>query len=157
MAGCKCLLCRAANARYECARAEQRRAGLWNGIVSARRVRRYLRKLSRAGIGYKQAAKNAGVAKTTLAEVLRGTRRQLRALTEKRVLEFGARAVADGGLTDAAATWRRIGWLLDEGFTKREIARRLGSKAKTPALQIHRGFVTGRTLRKVEALWRSFQ
>jgi hypothetical protein len=33
MAGCRCLICRAANSNYECARAKARKNGQWNGLV----------------------------------------------------------------------------------------------------------------------------
>lgn len=36
LAGCRCVPCRAANSRYEVARAAARKAGDWNGLVPAR-------------------------------------------------------------------------------------------------------------------------
>ena len=48
MGGCKCMLCRAANSRYETERAVARKNGDWNGIVDARAARRHILKLSKA-------------------------------------------------------------------------------------------------------------
>jgi hypothetical protein len=50
LGGCRCLLCRAANSRYECDRARLRRLGLANGIVDAAPARAHLFKLSNVGI-----------------------------------------------------------------------------------------------------------
>jgi hypothetical protein len=157
MGGCKCMLCRAANSRYETGRDALRRAGLSNGVVSADRTRAELRRLSRRGIGYKTAAMNAGVSRTNLAKVLFGGRLHVRAMTEKRVLELGGQRVADHALIRAGQSWRRLRWLINQGFSKTEIARRLGQRAHPPALQIGRTQITGRNARKIEQLWRSFQ
>jgi hypothetical protein len=62
MGGCKCMLCRAANSRYETERAVARKNGDWNGIVDARAARRHILKLSKAGVGYKSVADAASVA-----------------------------------------------------------------------------------------------
>jgi hypothetical protein len=152
MAGCKCVPCRAANSRYETRRAELRRCGLANGIVDAGRVRGRLRSLSRGGIGYKTAARNAGVSRTTLAMVKSGRRRNVRAMTEKRVLELGDRGGhADGAIVPARKTWRQIDRLLEEGFSKTALARRLGVGK---AIQFQRDRVLMSTARKVDRLYR---
>jgi len=53
-------------------------------------------------------------------------------------------------------THKRIAWLLGEGFSKAEIARRLGYKK--PALQIaRRGRVLTRTAARVARLVRSLE
>ena len=61
MGGCKCMLCRAANSRFETERAVARKNGDWNGIVDARAARRHILKLSKAGVGYKSVADAASV------------------------------------------------------------------------------------------------
>jgi len=67
MGGCKCMLCRAANSRYEAERGVARKNGDWNGIVDARAARRHILKLSKAGVGYKSVADAASVAHTVVA------------------------------------------------------------------------------------------
>jgi len=60
----------------------------------------------------------------------------------------------DCSLVPADSTMRIIEKLLAEGFTKQELARRLGSTAKVPALQLRRDRVTARNRHKVEQLAR---
>ncbi len=48
-------------------------------------------------------------------------------------------------------------WLLNNGFTKYELAHRLGSKAKVPSLQIGKGLVTARNAQKVEKLYNTIR
>lgn len=151
MAGCRCVPCRAANSRYECARLKARQSGEWNGLVSTKEVKRHLRKLSRAGIGYKTVADASGVAKSTLARIKSGKKRQIRKQTEARILAVTAQARADASIVPAGQTWKYIYKLLEEGFTKAEIARRLGKK--TPALQIRKDYVLARTAVAIERLY----
>ena len=47
--GCRCAECRKANTEYEKARAKARRAGDWNGIVSAKKARQHILQLRLAG------------------------------------------------------------------------------------------------------------
>lgn len=112
MAGCKCMLCRAANSRYETERAAARKNGDWNGLVSAIHARRHILKLS--------------------CDVMN-----------------------DARLIPPRATRQIVERLLEEGMTKTELARRLGSTAEFPALQIlQRNRVTAKTAMRVERLWR---
>jgi hypothetical protein len=129
------------------------RATVWNGLVSAARVRRHVAKLARQGVGYKQVADAAGVATSSLGAVLFGSRDLVRRDTERRILEVTAAAVADHGLVPAERTWKLIGKLLDEGFTKAELARRLGSKARQPSLQFRRDRVHARTEHRVKRFY----
>jgi hypothetical protein len=155
MAGCKCMQCRAANSRYETSRSRLRKQGLSNGIFSAKKAQRRILKLSYQGIGYKTVAKNAGVSRTVMFKIRSGQQTHIREMTEKRILELGARSSAAGQLIDAAGTWRKIKWLLGPtcGFSKTELARRLGSKAKTPSLQIRDDIILTRTARAVSRLY----
>lgn len=154
LAGCRCLPCRCANARYEQQRLAARRRGEWNGLVPAGPVRVHLRKLSAAGVGYKTAADAASVARSVVAKILRGERRQIRAQNAKRLLAVTPAARADHSTVPAARTWRRINQLLGEGFSKARLARELGMR--TPALQISKTRVLARTELAVEKLWRRY-
>lgn len=153
--GCRCLTCRAANSRYECERAAARRRGEHNGIVPAKKARRRILELARKGVGYKQVADASGVAETIVSEIRTGRKTRIRANTERAILGVTAEAMADHALVDAAPTWRRIERLIDEGgFTKSEIARRLGKK--TPALQIGRVKVLAKTALAIEKMCRYY-
>lgn len=151
--GCRCMLCRAAASRYETERAARRKAGEWNGLVDAAPARQHLLRLSRQGVGYKSAAAAADVGKTTVFRVLNGTKTRLRAMSAKRILAVDREAVADHALIPAGPTWRLVHELLEEGFTKTELARRLGSRSKTPSLQLRRDVITAANASKVERLY----
>ncbi len=153
MAGCRCLPCRCANARYETERNRARKSGDWRGLVDARRARRHIAALSRHGVGYKTVADCADVSRTIVAKIKRGERKRIRANTERRILEVGPRLLPDSALVPGAGTRRLIARLLEEGYSKASLARALGYK--TPALQIaHREQVTVRTRARVLALYR---
>lgn len=154
LAGCRCAECRAANSEYARMRQKLSRAGQGNPMVDASRVRAHLERLSAKGIGRHTVADVAGVAATVLSEVRTGKKRRVRLETQRRVLAVTADAYSEGHRIDAATTWKQIAWLLRQGFTQTELARRLGSKAKTPALQVRRDKVNARTAHKVARLYK---
>lgn len=136
-----------------CRRCRPRLAAAWNGLVSSAAVRAHLKKLSRQGVGYKSGAVAADVSKTVLADILFRDKRSLRAQSARRVLAVDRDAIADHALVKAGPTWRRLRRLLSEGFTKRELARRLGSKARTPALQFRGRYILAKTAARVERFY----
>lgn len=125
---------------------------VWNGLVDARSARRHLRTLSRRGVGYKSVATATDVSRTVIADILSGRKRQIRARTAKRILAVTPDALADHALVPAKRTWRLVGRLREEGFTKGEISRRLGHKRL--ALQIGKERVLARTALAIEKLYR---
>lgn len=154
LSGCKCVPCRAANSRYETERAAARKRGEGGHIIGAGRARRHIRTLGRNGIGYKTVSDASGVASSIVFSILSGRRKRIRASTERRILSVDHFARADHSLVSANRTSRLIGSLLLEGYTKTFLARALGSKAKTPALQLKGDFVTAKNAAKVERLYR---
>ena len=152
MAGCKCLPCRAANSRYECGRARARLAGDWNGLVPAVAARRHLLRLSKLGVGRRAVAAACDVSVTIVASIRSGVRTQIRKRTQDRILGVTRHAVSDAALVPADETWRQIDVLLEEGFTKAELARRLGFAS--PALQVGRDRILARTAARVDRLFR---
>ena len=155
MAGCRCLPCRAANSRYETKRAALRRAGLANGLVNARRARKHLLKLSCNGVGRRTVGTITGISDSVLFKIRSGQRKQIRALTEKAILEVDTSRRRGSTLVPATETWKRIDRLLSEGFTRARIARELGRKM--PALQLDRDFVTAKNERAVLELCRRYE
>jgi len=151
MAGCRCVPCRAANSSYETMRAAERRKGNWNGLVPAMRARRHLIKLSRLGIGRDSVAAASDVGVTTISEVFRGIKLNIRSETEKKLLSVTKDAVADHGYVSARRTWVLLNRLLSEGITKTELSRRLGYKG---TLQFNKEVVTAKTAGKVERFYR---
>jgi len=126
------------------------RATVWNGNVAAASVRAHLAQLSRAGVGRNAVSAASDVPRSILAAVLAGRKTKLRQRTARRILGITAEALSDHALVPAGPTWKLIGALLDEGFTKGEIARRLGRK--TPALQLRRDHVLAVTALRVRRL-----
>jgi predicted transcriptional regulator len=125
----------------------------WNGLVEAAPARRHIKKLSRQGVGYKAVADAAGVAISVVAKIRAGTKKKVRAETEKRILEVDADAIADHALIPAGPTWELLNALLERGYTKTELGRRLGSKAKVPSLQVGKVSILAKKAAKVRKMY----
>lgn len=151
VAGCRCVPCRAANSRYESLRLRERRNGDWNGLVPADRARKHLRALSRAGVGRRSISEACDVGTTVICQIRSGAKTQIRARTERKILSVSKDAYAAGARVPAASTWVRIRRLLREGFTRGELAVRLGRQKR--ALQICRRRVLARTAMEVERFY----
>jgi len=146
---------------------ELEKTGVADGQTMAA-VRRHLRRLQDAGIGLRQVSRLTGVSRTRLTETMTGRsytadRPQVRALyyrTAKRILgvPIDPTRAAPGAYIDATETWRLLEEMLAAGATKKRIAKELGSKAKTPALQLGRDRVSARQAAAVrrlhDAFWR---
>lgn len=152
LGGCRCLSCRAANARYEGERHTARRNGDWDGLIPAGRARQHLLALSRVGVGRRTVADIAGVPQSVLHRIRSGRRRRIRARTERRIFLVTRDAMHDARLVPAERAWRLIARLLDEGFTRTEIARRFGYRSH--GLAWNRRCVRARTAMRVEKLYR---
>lgn len=153
MAGCRCMLCRAANSRYETDRLLARKNGDWNGLVPAQKARRHLLRLSKLGIGRRAVAAATDISQTILSRIKNGERRQIRKRTQDRILAVTTDAASDSAVVPAATTWRQLEELIEEGFSKAELARRLGYSS--PALQLRRDRVLARTAARVDRLYRT--
>src|SRR5581483_5514038 len=134
--GCRCQECREANRLFYHIRIKEKIFGRSNGLVSAQAARRHMLKLSAQGVGRRAIGAACGVADSILTLIRSGRRKTIRANTERRILSVTRDAIADKALVSNGRTWKLIDRLLQEGFTRTELARRLGSKAKYPALQI---------------------
>lgn len=152
--GCKCLKCRMANSNYETGRARRRLAGDGNGIVDASIARAHILRLSKQKVGYKMIGSLTGVACSILWGIREGKRPRCRAATVRKILAVTAANAGDAILVDAATSWTKIRKLQKEGYTRRTIARMLGSKAKVPALQLNKKKITVKSRARVEALYR---
>lgn len=126
---------------------------VWNGIVSSKRARTHLSRLQKLGVGRRSIAAAADVGQTIIQEIKNGTATHIRAETERKLLAVTAEKARGGGnLVNAKPTRSRIIRLLNEGFTKKELARRLGYKA--PALQLcSTERITARIEMKVERFY----
>lgn len=152
MAGCKCFKCRRSNSDYERQRQAARLAGDWNGIVDARRAKRHLKKLSRAGVGQWSVCFATDIARSMIHEIKNGDRRRIRARTERKILAVTPASRADRSFVPAVVAWHLIDKLLEEGFSKARLAKLLGYRS--PALQFRRDRITARNEARVIALHR---
>jgi hypothetical protein len=98
-----------------------------------------------------------GVSRTILCGIRDGTRKRCRKQTQDKILGVTIQPWSDAHLVDATETWRMLDELLSQGWTKTELARRLGSKAKTPALQLNRTIVTARNALRVKRLYKQLK
>lgn len=163
--GCRCLLCRAANAAYEAARAAGK-VGHAPDLVSADKAREHLRCLRAKGVGYRQAARLAGLSPQLVAHVRAGRVDRIRADTALRILAVKP-ALARGQVVPAWRTWLLLDSLLREGYTRAALGFRLGcrgghlriaGKLKRPAtagpdVSPPRRNVRVKTALKVRRLW----
>lgn len=145
--GCRCMPCRAASAADRQAR---RSAQAWP-IVEADAAREYLLTLQRRGIGAPQAAKLAGVSEHEIRAIRSGERRRIRRTTADRVLAVRP-VLAFGQRVPSWPTRRLLQVLLREGYTRRELAQRLGLN-RLP-LSRHDEHTTVETALRVQAFYR---
>lgn len=145
---CRCDECRRANREYARARAR----ATPNGLVDAASVRAHLTELAKQGIGRRTVAAASDVSLSAISLVRTGRKLKLRAQTAARLMAVDASAIADGALVRAVETRAALRELRRLGLSKREIARRLGSTAESPSLQLTRRRVTAKNALKVTKL-----
>ena len=156
--GCRCKPCKEANTEYSRMRQKSVRMGDTNKLVPVGRVKAHLEKLREVGIGLRSVADVSKISLSVLQEIRRGLKDHTREKTQAAILAVTAAAcLSDGHRIDAGPTRRRIEWMLEQGYTKYSIARALGSKAKTPALQLDADTVTARNARLVQKLYDDMQ
>jgi hypothetical protein len=149
-AGCRCLLCSAANARYEADRSALRARGI-AAVVSTIPARQHLLQLQQQHVGLDQASSLSGLSLRLLQRVRSGQQRAIRIETSRRILAI-PHTPAPGTLVTAWQVKRWVRVLLGEGFTRRTLAHRLG--LKTPRLSLHTKHVTRRTEQQIARLYR---
>lgn len=153
LSGCKCFQCRRANSDYERERSKARARGEGNGIVPADKARAHLMSLSRKGVGKRAVQAASDVSLSVLTEIRTGAKRNIRAMTERKILAVTPEMASDRAIVSSGRTRQRIKHLVEEeGFTKAELARRLGYAS--PALQFRPARMTARNVVRVEALYR---
>lgn len=121
--------------------------------VDAAPARAKIRALSRQHVGRRAVADAASVACSAIFAIRNGTKTQIRLSTERRILAVDAGARAGASYVSARPTWRLIGKLLEEGFTRTELARRLGYAS--PALQLRTDRITARNALRVAKFYRA--
>lgn len=102
------------------------------------------------GVGKRAVAAASDVALSVVDGVRSGRKARIRARTERRLLAVTADMVSDGALTSARRGLQLIEALRQEGFSKAELARRLGYA--TPALQFKGSRMRVRSMARLGAL-----
>lgn len=128
---------------------------VWNGLVPTKPARLHLAWLSRNGVGRRASAAASDVANTVLADITSKKKKKIRNSTEKAILDVDLSCASDGAWTPSKKSWDLISKMRKLGMTRTEIARKLGSKAKVPALQIGEEMVLVSTAHKIKKLWDS--
>lgn len=149
--GCRCLSCRVVNAEKARKRRAVLRTGLRN-IAEPDAAREHLIFLSKCGVGRTSVAAACDISETVLQRIRQGRRRYIRRETEQKILSVTPDAFSEGSKIDATETWKKVNQLLREGFTRAELARRMG--LPKPELRWRHSRVTGSTAVRVEKFYR---
>lgn len=156
---CRCEPCRLAQREYNRNRVRQmsRPDGVWRPYVDAGPAREHIEWLRSCGVGIKTVAKLSGVPHGGLSKLMYGDRargmgpsRRIRPATAERILAVMPAMATGAQKVPAGPTWRLLDELITRGWSKSELARRLGFES--PALQISRQAVRASTARKIEGL-----
>ena len=157
---CRCGPCREAHRAYSRRRnrAIHRPDEAWVPYVPAGPARRHVQALMARGIGPKSIARISGVPHGAISKLLygdyRGRRpsRRIRTATARKLLAVTPEMATGAQNIDAGPTWALLNELIAKGWTRADLARRLGHKA--PALQVGKTKVHASTARAVERLHR---
>lgn len=149
--GCRCLPCTDAAVLYNKLSVRRRINGI-DTLFDNTEAREHLKFLRANGVGLRTVSEQSGIGRTALAQIINGRTKRARAETIAKILAVGTHVRAPGALVDATRTWELIEDMLRYGYTKGDLARRLGSEYEKPALQIQRDVVLQSTADKVAEL-----
>jgi AraC-like DNA-binding protein len=156
---CRCDDCRLAQRDYNRNRLRQlsRPDGVWCPYVDAGPARDHLAWLASCGVGLKTVARVGGLSHGTLSKLVygepargMGPSKRIRPATAEKIMAVMPHQAAGAQRVPAGPTWRLLDELIARGWSRSELARRLG--ATTPALQVGRHRVRASTARAVEVL-----
>ena len=153
--GCHCGLCRRANTEYQRGRERAIARGEGNPLVDAAPARAHMLELSRQGVGKRSVQAATDLNMVNLYWIRSGVRTRIRKRTLERILAVDAGARGGRSLVDAEPSWVLLRKLLRGGYTKLQLARWLGSKAKVPSIQLRRDKITAESAMRVERMYRS--
>lgn len=161
---CRCAACQQANtaamARWRRYKAMERHGAVAPRMVDAEPVRRHVRALMAAGMGWERIAATAGVGEGAVAHLLYGQPSAGRApstrvtrTTAERLFAVVVPVLADGARIDATGTRRRLQALVAVGWTGSAIMRHLGKAPTNFYFLIQQQTVEVATARAVRALY----
>lgn len=109
--------------------------------------------LQKYGIGYKRIAQLARVNSGVLFRIMKGDIQHTRRAAAERILAVTISSKAQGASVGAGPTWKLLDDLIARGCKRTWLARQLGSRARTPSLQIRRDYVRVSTAVAVRRLY----
>jgi len=160
---CRCDVCRQAVRDYERWRNKQKAMGR-EPYVDATKAREHLRWLSDCGMGWKHAARLAGVPESTVWKLLygcpsrgMGPSKRIRRRTGRRIVAVMPRLenLAPGTRIDATNTKAQLRALRDAGWTWRALGERCGVEGSNLCKVLRNDEVTARTALAIRTLYRS--
>ena len=159
--GCRCAPCSQANRDFKNNRKRMIAYGRWQPLTDAEPVRRHLRALAAAGIGWPRAAELSGVANGTVTRILYGggsrpAPNRVRPETAAAILAVpvSPASLSDGARVDSTGTRRRLTALAAAGWSSSRLAARLGMHQQAVSRILHqREHVSAVTARAVTALY----
>lgn len=119
--------------------------------VPADKSRAHLNWLSCRGIGRDSVRDITGLNDDNLKKIRQGKRATVFAETEKKILSVTPKGYAGATVISSEETWKMLNRLLQGGFTRSELALRMGYK--TPKLHFGREAVTGATEARVRRFY----
>ena len=160
---CRCEDCTTASRVAEQKRRRARLYGIDAGLTDAQPVRDHLAVLSEAGIGYKRAAKLAGVSVTAVQTVLyhhpdrpdAGPASRVKRETAEKILavEPSLDILGDGALVPSRGTARRVQALVARGWSQEKIAAHAGITSQRIRPILDGAPATAATVRAINALY----
>jgi hypothetical protein len=126
--GCRCTACRSANASYQAHRATLT-------ATDAAPIAQHLAQLRALGLGTRRLAQLSGVSRNVILAILTGRLATVRPSIATRLHAIRP-SLARGASVPGTVTHRSIDSLEREGFTRQDIARRLGRRSQQ--LQLNR-------------------
>ena len=156
---CRCDDCRQANCADAAARRRAIAYGRWQPYVDAAPVRQHIEQLRAAGLGINRIVALSGVGSGTVRQLVYGDRagqptRRVRAATARAVLAVPLGRPAGGALVPAAGARRLVTDLEAAGYTRQDLAARLGRSSASLTRSLSGRRITAATLDVLEALHR---
>lgn len=145
--GCRCEACKSVEMAYHREYERRRRKK-----VSSERARAHILKLKSYGLGSNSIADSCGVGPATVRLICLGRKPLIYKRTEMRILSVTPEGMADGVLIDATVTRVLLRELLNEGWSRRDLARALGNKGRLLPM-LYRNRVTASMGARVERLY----
>lgn len=156
---CRCGDCREANRVDAAARRRAIAYGRWQPYVDAAPVRQHIEQLRAAGLGINRIVALSGVGSGTVRQLVYGDRHghpplRVRAATAQALLAVPVDRPAGGSLVPAAGARRLVTDLEAAGYTRQDLATRLGRSRASLTRSLTGLRITAATLDALDALHR---